>query len=79
MMKSPAELIADAERALGRMEKGIRQSTTTRPCWPWSAGPDAETAIPGMHRILPYIGGLADDLRAYHYDASQAVRRLANP
>lgn len=43
------------------------------------AGLDAETAMAGMHRIALKISGMADDLRAYHDDATQAVQRLANP
>lgn len=43
------------------------------------AGPDAENAMAGMHRVALDIRSLADDLRAYHDEATQAVQRLANP
>ena len=79
-MKTPAELIADAERALGRMEKqhsAIHDYATLLAVL--MAGPDAESAMAGMHRIAQNIQGMADDLRAYHDDATQAVERLARP
>ena len=79
-MKTPAELIADAERALGRManeQSAIHDYATLLAVL--MAGPDAETAMAGMHRIAQNIQGMADDLRAYHDDATQAVERLARP
>lgn len=80
MMKTPAELIADAGRALGRMEdarSAIHDYATLLAVL--MAGPDAETAMAGMHRVALDIGGLAENLRTYHDEASQAVQRLANP
>lgn len=79
-MKTPAELIHDAATALGAMEdkcKAIHDYSTLLGVL--LAGPDADTALDGMHRICSEIRGLADDLRAYHDDASQAVQRLAKP
>ena len=78
-MKTPAELIDDAGRALGRMGEGceaINDYATLLGVL--TAGPDAE-AMGGMHRVALHIRGLADDLRSYHDDASQAVQRLAKP
>jgi hypothetical protein len=43
------------------------------------AGPDAETAMPGMHRLMLEITGRADDLCTLPDDITQAVKRLANP
>lgn len=43
------------------------------------AGPDAENAMSGMHRVALDIRSLAEELRARHDDATQALQRLANP
>lgn len=79
-MKTPAELIDDASRALDRMESAhsaIRDYATLLAVL--MAGPDAETAMDGMHRVALDIGGLADNLRAYHDEASQAVQGWRTP
>lgn len=80
LMKTPAELIDDAGSALGRMDSArsaISDYATLLAVL--MAGPDAETAMDGMHRIALNIGELADELRTCHDEASQAVQRLANP
>ena len=79
-MKTPAELIDDTSRALGRMEDlcGAVHDYATM-LGVLMAGPDAENAMAGMHRVALEIRSLAEELRARHDDATQAVRRLAKP
>jgi hypothetical protein len=43
------------------------------------AGPDADTAIDGMHRLMLEIRQHADNLRMKQDEAWQIVKRLANP
>jgi hypothetical protein len=79
-MKTPAELIHDADTALHRMAnecEAIHDYATLLGVV--LAGPDADTAMEGMRRIALIIRGMADDLRSYHDDAMQAVQRLAKP
>jgi hypothetical protein len=42
-------------------------------------GPDADTAIDGMHRLMLEIRQHADNLRMKQDEAWQIVKRLANP
>jgi hypothetical protein len=59
-MKTPAELIADAGRALGAMaDKTAAVHDYASLLGVVMAGPDAETAMSGMHRVALDIRGLA--------------------
>lgn len=79
-MKTPAELIADAGRALMAMDDKISASHDYASLLSVVlAGGDAETVIDGMHRVALDIRGLADNLRTHHDEATEAVKRLANP
>jgi len=44
-----------------------------------TAGPDADTTLEGIRRLMIEIRNRADNLRRHHDDATQAVQRLANP
>jgi hypothetical protein len=79
-MKTPAELIDDLKRALDPMEDDsdtIFHDATM--IGVLTAGPDADTAIDGINRLMIVIRDRADNLRRHHDAASQAVQRLANP
>ena len=79
-MKTPAELIDETSRALGQIEDlygAIHDYATMLGVL--MAGPDAENAMSGMHRVALEIRSRAEELRARHDDATQAVQRLANP
>ena len=79
-MKTPAELISDAGRALSRMESEIATiHDYATMLGVLLTSPDADTATEGMRRLMVNIRGMADDLRAYHDEATQAVQRLARP
>jgi hypothetical protein len=43
-----------------------------------TAGPDADTAIDGINRLMIVIRDRAANLRRSHDEASQTVQRLAN-
>jgi hypothetical protein len=79
-MKTPAELIDDARRALGAMEDdaGTIFDYATL-IGVLTAGPDADTALEGIRRLMIEIRNRADNSRRHHDDATQAVQRLANP
>jgi len=79
-MKTPAELIEDLKSALDPMEDDCAA------VFDYSsllgvllAGPDADTAIDGMHRLMLEIRQHADNLRMKQDEAWQIVKRLANP
>ena len=79
-MKTPPELVDDTRRALGQMGDlcgAVHDYASLLAVL--MAGPDAENAMAGMHRVALDIRSLADDLRTFHDDATQAVQRLANP
>jgi hypothetical protein len=79
-MKTPAELINDLKSALAPMEDDadtIFDFSTM--IGVLTAGPDAETAIDGINRLMIVIRDRAANLRRSHDMASQAVQRLANP
>jgi hypothetical protein len=79
-MKTPTELIDDAKHALAAMENHCEAVYEYAGLLSvLMAGPDAETAMEGMHRLMLEIRGRADDLRTFHDDATRAVHRLANP
>jgi hypothetical protein len=79
-MKTPAQLLDDATRALNQMDDHIRAVFDYASLLGvLLAGSDAETAIDGMHRLMLEIRASADDLRTFHDDATQAVKRLAKP
>lgn len=79
-MKTPAELIADANIALGQMgDLSGSVHDYASMLGVLMAGPDAENAMAGMHRVALEIRSLAEELRARHDEAWQAVQRLAKP
>lgn len=78
-MKTPTELIDEVKRALDPMDddcNAIFQYSSLLGVL--MAGPDAETAMDGMHRLMLDIRTRADNLRRLHDDATQAVQRLAS-
>lgn len=79
-MKTPAELIDDTDIALGQIGNlcGAVHDYATM-LGVLMAGPDAENAMAGMHRVALEIRSLTEVLRSYHDDATQAVQRLAKP
>jgi len=79
-MKMPAELIDDLKKALDPMEDdaaAVFQYSSLLGVL--LAGPDADTAIDGMHRLMLEIRQHADNLRMKQDEAWQIVKRLANP
>jgi hypothetical protein len=80
MMKTPAELIADLGHTLGEMEDDCLATFEYAGLLSvLSAGPDAETAMDGIHRLMLEIRERANNLRMKQDEAWQIVKRLANP
>ena len=78
-MKTPTERIDDLKSALNPMDDCNAIFQYSSLLGALMAGPDAETAMDGMHRLILDIRARADNLRRLHDDATQAVQRLANP
>jgi len=79
-MKTPTELINDLKYVLDPMEDDadtIFDYATM--IGVLTAGPDAETAIDGINRLMIVIRDRAANLQRSHNLASQTVSRLANP
>ena len=79
-MKTPAELLEDLSRVLDPMENdSLAVFEYASLLSVLTAGPDAESAMDGIHRLTLEIRDHADNLRMKHDEAWQIVKRLANP
>lgn len=79
-MKTPAQLIEDLRSSVGQMEAesaSIFEYSTLLGVL--LAGGDADTVLPGIHRLITSIRTSADVLGTLHHGAAEAVRRLERP
>jgi hypothetical protein len=80
MMESPSELLHKLNAALDPMENdslSVIQYATLLTVL--TSGPDAETAIDGIHRLMFEIRDHGENLYKQYDAAREIVKRLSNP